>query len=515
MGSIIKQHYLKFVLIGILLYTATFTGLCALRYQALFSDEWEDEATENQLLWNTVHGKFLKQTLFPNTGGILIDHVNPIYILISLFYSIFPSIYTLYFLISSAFALTAIPLYLLAKKVWQNELQATLLAFAYLFFSPLHWINVTTVEPLMFSVPFLASAFYFYHKGVFRYFSLFLFLAVMTKENISLISIMFGLYALGTRRGFRWAAFPFLLGLIWFLASVWVIYPMIGSPDKTPFYCLPSGSFQGLISAMAHRLRELFEYMFTKERFVFLSDVFKPVLFLPFLSWEWLMALPTFLEILLVDDIPGSNWSYSLSPAIPFMFVSLIFALRNIKKIFVYVPAFRSKTVMMILNGLIYSIMLSSAYSNFGNNRLGFLNNDQIDDRRFIAIKNIYDHRFYETDQVDKEAWNLIKMIPEDACVSASGDLLVPLSHRACLREFARDEFGSQNYDYYNTDYIFINRKSFYHGTGHYAKINDQHLNEIKKLISDNVFTVIAEKDTFLLLKKNFSAKRDRGREKT
>ena len=498
-----NKIYLRLVLMGVIFYTIIFTSLCSLRYRAFFSYEWEDEAAENQILWNTVHGSFLKQTIYETESGMFIDHFSPIYILISFLYAVVPRIHTLYFLISFSFAIGAISLFLLAREILADSFQACLFAFTYLFYSPLHWINVTTVEPIMFSIPLLLFAFYFFYKGRFWHFLILLILSLMTKGNISLIIIMFGLYALIKKKDSKWILLPLSFGIVWYVLSIWVAYPAIGSPNRSPFHGLLFGSPSGILRNFILSPGKILNFMFSYEHLLFLAKVFKPILFLSFFSLEWLISLPTYLQILLITELPGNNWSYSLSPAIPFIFLGLIFSLQYIKRLIWSSANLRNEIKTALMNCLVICVMGSSILSNFGSNMIGFLNDHKIVDRRFESIDNIYDMRLYLSDTDDEIAWDLINRIPKDAPVSASGDLLVPLSHRPKLLEFSFDSVadgGGQ--DYYDVDYILIHKKSVQHGGGQYAPLRKKHLDKIVELIDKYVFTVIAERGDFILLKK-------------
>ena len=82
--------------------------------------------------------------------------------------------------------------------------------------------------------------------------------------------------------------------------------------------------------------------------------------------------------------------------------------------------------------------------------------------------------------------------------------LLVPLSHRAKLLEFALDEIdegGDQ--DYYDVDYILIHKKAMYHGRGgHYADIEKRHLKVLQEYVDKGMFVIISERNDYILLKR-------------
>ena len=141
-----------------------------------------------------------------------------------------------------------------------------------------------------------------------------------------------------------------------------------------------------------------------------------------------------------------------------------------------------------------------------GKNIYGSLHTDRIYDKQFVDARNIYDRRFYVQDDLDKTAWKIIKMIPKDAVVSATGDLLMPLSHRKEVYEFAFDDIDDGGgYDYFDVDYIAVNNTNQYHGAGHYAFPEERHMHKLNGLIRNGTFDVLYEKKGFLLLKRSKS----------
>jgi len=186
-----NKSCLILLILGIMTYTAVFTTLCSLRYQAFFSYEWEDEAAENQMLWNTAHGDLFQQTIFDRK--FLIDHFSPIYIFIAPFYRLFPKIYTFYFILSIGLGLGALPIYFLSKNLLNSSFKAMSISYIYLFYPPLHWMNFSApLEPVLFSVPLLLSAFYFFIKNKLKTSMVFILLPFMCKENIALVVILLG-----------------------------------------------------------------------------------------------------------------------------------------------------------------------------------------------------------------------------------------------------------------------------------------------------------------------------------
>ncbi|GAG53651.1 unnamed protein product, partial [marine sediment metagenome] len=96
-------------------------------------------------------------------------------------------------------------------------------------------------------------------------------------------------------------------------------------------------------------------------------------------------------------------------------------------------------------------ILITTLASNFTPNLLGKPvadrvkhNGELIFDERFLDVSNIFDKRLYIMDEEDRLAWDFIKMIPKKASVTASGDLLTPLSTRRKIYLFGMNEPSSR-----------------------------------------------------------------------
>jgi len=113
----------------------------------------------------------------------------------------------------------------------------------------------------------------------------------------------------------------------------------------------------------------------------------------------------------------------------------------------------------------------------------------------------------------DKLAWEFIKMIPKDASVTASGDLLTPLATRKKLYSFGLNEPEAweneyrliKNYTYpaYKSDYILIHTKNICNGLGgQYAFVNKELADKIIRTKLRDKYVVIKQKGNFILLRR-------------
>jgi hypothetical protein len=212
-----------------------------------------------------------------------------------------------------------------------------------------------------------------------------------------------------------------------------------------------------------------------------------PVLFLPLFSWEVLLGLPGLFQILLTESYVFQRANY-LVGLIVSIFIGTIFVISK----------FPSRPRLQLI--LVSLVLIGCALSNCGNNIIGSPwppEAGDIRDTRFISTRNIYDPRFYIMDDDDKIAWKFIKMIPPEASVSVSGDLLAALSSRAWEREFLFDP-----YDYYDVDYILLHNKYMYIGAGHYAWDDERMKRELSGLLANKQWKLLMQENEFYLFKR-------------
>lgn len=497
------KNYLKAIVFLIVVYIAVFLTLNILRYYSFFSFEWQDEATNNQIAWNTAHGRLFYQSIF---NGRFHGHFNLILFLIALGYAIFPHIFTWHFLLIASVALAGIIIYKLAFMQFRDCPKAFLITLLYLLYPPLHYLHLGKINPTTFFMPLIIVSFYFFQKNKFIHFLIFIILSLACVESISLFVIMFSIYAAICRKSKRWVFVPLFLGIGWFIIATWFVIPYTSNvnfnldTENHIFHSLDRHTFSGLIRFIVFKPGECLAFMFSKEHLLLLMRLFLPVCFVPAFSLVLLIGIPGFLQLLFMKGPLLNEGSYYISGAIPFIMLGYVYGLARLDRI---LTKFRVKGA--VRNRIIYFIIFCSIFISIsislGNNIYGTVNKDaQIYDTRFSNVKNIFDPVFYKMDGGDKLAWSLIRQIPKAASVSASGDLLIPLSHRKRLLEFGNKEVG---YDYFNAEYIILNRRNMYHGAGHYSEITEEDLGQLYSLVENGKFKILSEKGGFILLKKN------------
>ena len=510
-NNTVKNKRIFYLLLTLgLIYGTVFFYLNVMKYRSFFSFEWEDDAAENQVIYNIATSFNPHQTIF--ISKYFFGHFTPIYFLVALFYKIYPHIYTWYFLMSFSYGLCVLIVYSLARDILKSEVIALLVALSYLFYAPLHYVNLGTLDGNTFALPLLFLTFYFLYKRSFIHYLIFMVLSCLCKEDIPLVIFMLAVYQLIKKYPKRWWAVTGIF-VITYTAFVIKFIPYFRmahhlAPDYREgcFHYLDLRTFKEICKFISEPnfLAVALQPNKLKSFFLFLY----PVMFLPLFSLEFYLSIPLILEVLFTFDLANDS-SYYFSPIIPFVFIGAIFILKNqFKKVKI-----RNKLRLALSCFMLFLCIVSNFYRNFlgltakeNKNTLNF-------DGRFKDVNNIFSNKIYVVEEEDRLSWEFIKMVPKNASVIATGDLLPALSSRNVLREFGLNVDGAieapyadtHRFDYgsYSTDYILINTNNICNGTGGKYSYLDYELlyQELNKILK-NGYIVYSREGSLILYKR-------------
>jgi uncharacterized membrane protein len=298
----------RVVLLGALAYAALFCLLTFWKYRYYLYLDY-DLAAWNQVLWNTLHGRFFyfsirDITWFYHLPLILLP-LLPLYALVQ-----HPAF--LLALLSFGLAAGAWPMYALAARE-SGPRWGVFWALVYLLYPPVAHINLFEFHVDGLSIPFWLGAMHAYRRNRFRVFFACLVLALACKELFLIPAAMFGVYAWIQRRKGAWVAAPLLLASAWYLLGVKVITPWLVRAE------LPYGVFFGDWTAL------------WPEKLAYLSDLFTPLLWMNLVSpGAMLIALPA-LALHLASDFPGltSIETHYAAQLVPFILIAAVSGLRR------------------------------------------------------------------------------------------------------------------------------------------------------------------------------------------
>ncbi len=463
----------KIVYSLIALFIITFSILAILGYRAYLMS-W-DLAIYDQALWNTVHGRFFEASVQQGAGSygkimhsriILSQHFQPIFLLIIPFYVFYQSPITLLLIQIVVVSLGVLPIYWLSTDVLDSRIAGIVFSIAYLSYPAINYIVLLDFHPVALAMTFLLYTFYYLQKNDNTKFWIFLVLALMCKENISLVVIMLGVYiSLGMKKKVM-GAIVSVLGLAWFLFAMFVVTPYFSGVS---FYYVVYYSYLGkdltsIIQTLIFHPIFVLRNVVTFIKVGYLLLLFIPLGFTSILSPSHLLiSLPIFAQNLLSGHpFQHSIYTQYNSPIIPFLFFSAIYGLK------------KTTTRKNVFHALLFFILLNSLFSNF------FFSASPLNHFSPIPTSKAFRTEDYVMTANDLAAKKMMKMIPDDASVSADISLLAHLNHRQDLYFFAT---------YYDkVDYVIFDVQQS-------PQIREE-------LLENRDYSIVAEEGGFILFKR-------------
>lgn len=183
------------VLFGVALFTVTFTGMnWGLWYNLRIPHG--DSVMYEEHLWNVIHGKGFRSDL--DQGLFLGEHFQVIHLFLIPVYWFWPSHLFLELSETLALALGAIPTYLIARRHTRNSAAASTLAWAYLLYFPMHYLDIAidlkTFRPISFGVPLLLWGINALEQKQWRHMTFAFLLALACKEDYAIVIAPIGVW---------------------------------------------------------------------------------------------------------------------------------------------------------------------------------------------------------------------------------------------------------------------------------------------------------------------------------
>jgi len=322
------------------IYTVWMSYQAILRY-ATFKASAFDLGNMDQVLWNTLHGRFFQFTnqaidwYGPPTR--LAIHFEPIILPLSLLYAFHADPRILLVFQTLALVSGALPVFLLTRRyIPEWPIFAPLMATAYLLSPALLGLNIFDFHPVSLATPLLLYAILALTYKRYVWFLIACIFACMCKEDIPLSVALLGILVIWKYKLPRLGTVLLIGGLLWSFLAFKVIIPHFypGNQANNYWYRYEAlGSSPG--AAVANLLIHpwlLFTNFFTLDRFYYLVGLVRSVGFLSLLSPEWLLpALPSLaVNLLSTDPLLYSGVYHYNAAIIPFVMVSAIHGTRRL-----------------------------------------------------------------------------------------------------------------------------------------------------------------------------------------
>ena len=416
-----KPSYIHLALM-VSLYAMVMSVVVVMKHNSYHSTA-QDLGIFDQLLWNVRNGHGLYSSILDNRH-FFGEHFSPIVYPLSVLYFIWANPRVLVVFQTIALAVGAIPIWWLAEKHLGNRNWAAIFALIYLCYPALRGVNLYDFHPIALATPLLLFAFWYLDERKYSIFFIFLFAALLCKEEITTIVFIFGIYIALFRKRRILGPCLAIAGIVLFISVVGFVIPHFRSDQYGFFhrYDYLGDNFKEILTTLITRPAYVFKHVFTPEKRAFAARIFGPLGYMSLLSpSHLLLAVPTFLQSIL-SSLPAQysiKYQYT-APLTPFVFISAIFGLKNLmyrgKKLLrrmgiaVSTPEFRRvAAVMLLLVSLIF----------FGRSPIAKF-------REYLSTSHT--HRVHA----------FLSRVPSTASVSALTTFVPHLSHRRDILMFPK-----------------------------------------------------------------------------
>lgn len=450
-----------------LLYLVYFSLTSFLRYDNFYTGRF-DLGNMVQTVWNTSQGRFF---MFTNPDGTeivsrLAFHADFILALFAPLYLLWPHPYSLLFIQTLFVALGSIFVYLIAMHLLKSKNLSLVFAFSYLLNPALQRGNIYDFHAVTLVTFFLLGAFYYLLKKNYKLLIIFLLFAAITKEQIWMITALFGLTVLIFYKKQLLGFLITAVSLLMFYILIWHAIPQAGNGIHfaLSYYGDFGDSPGSVITNTILQPQKTIQLILEPGRIEYLRQIFSPLGYLSFLApWFLIFAGPDLAINLLSGNEQLHQIYYQYVAAInPFIFISAIYAVKYIKNITGLRAGF-----------FIFYILFFALFAAYNYGPLPGSRSPNLD--------------MFTKPHPDKIIINsILDQIPQSASVAASNNIGSQLAHRELLFTIP---LGVDRADYA----IFLL-------TG--GASDARELEIINKLEQDINFQKIHELNNFLVFKK-------------
>lgn len=318
-------------MVGFFVYFASFSYLSILRFTS-FNAEYYDLGIMTQVVHNSSLGRIftmtLPETVINATRGAV--HLDPLILIITPFYKIFPSPITLLIIQTAFLAVGGILIFLIARKLGLNDKWSILVSYSWWLYPPIMWSNMYDFHAVVLGGVLMLGVVLADLSGKRKIGMLLSLLVIISKEQAGLVVGMYYFFTwwqMGVKKKENFSLM--LWSMIAFTYALGAMFVMI------PY--LRGGNHFALE-----------RYHYSKEPIMFLSQIFSSVFnltsvetglvmllgggWIGLVGWVWMFpALPD-LAINLLSQAEGMKGIYHHYSALttPFVFLSIIFGLKSI-----------------------------------------------------------------------------------------------------------------------------------------------------------------------------------------
>lgn len=331
-----KNAHIILLWIGIATYIIYFTYVSIIKYLNFFMGKF-DLGNMDQTVWNTIHGRIFQFTNPDGTEVIsrLAFHADFILVLLSPLYLIWSDPRVLLILQTIVLGLGAYFAYKIGVHILKNKTLSLIFAYVYLLNPLVQKQNLYDFHAVTLATTFLLATWFFYLKKKFFLMILFLILAVLTKENVYLIAVIFGIFLI-YKKHYKLGAIIAAASVSVFLLIMQTFIPAArgGEHFAVTFLSEFGDSFGSAVIAIITNPVRTVQVFFQHNGLSYLNMLLLPFGYLPVLSPLYLVfALPDIAKNTLADNpnFRSSFYQYN-AEIIPFLVISSIYTAKLLLK---------------------------------------------------------------------------------------------------------------------------------------------------------------------------------------
>lgn len=410
-------HHIALTLM-VIVYVITFSVLSIIRHDAFYS--YFDLANMDHTLWSTLNGNFFSFLLHENIISRFAIHSDLILVLLSPLYVIWDNVRILLIAQSFFLGIAAVPLFGISNHILKSKSYALVISAIYLITPSVQWINMYDFHGIALVIPFFLSAYYCALKNRWRWYWLFIGLALITKENSGLIVMMMGLILAIFERKRRVGVATALVGLAWFLIMVLAVIPYFAGTTAHWAFVWYNVDFP-MNSATADpsplRFFGVLEKYISPYAFEYYEILLKQFGFIPLLGFPILVFAFSELSINVLSEqgTMRTIFFHYDSGLIPFLVLSSIYGLKFVQLITRKITRLQpiQSVILPILLGImaIFAIRMNYFYSPLPTTPSCWC-------------------YMYQVSEEDKEFEDVLQKIPKDASITASNEIRPHVNHR-------------------------------------------------------------------------------------
>jgi uncharacterized membrane protein len=384
-------------------------GWLAIRQHLAFNTGY-DLGTFAQVVWATGRGRPFYSSLTAGTTNFLGLHFSPLLATLAPLYSMWPDARVLLVTQTVALAAGVIPLFAFARPCLGTGL-SLLVAAAYFLYPPLHYVGLFEFHTIALSVPLLMAAGAALLDERPWATVVWLGLALLVKEEVALVALGFGLYALLVQRRWRFGAALTVGAMLWAVLLFGLVMPAFNQAEGGYVFVRRYGTLgdtpgEVIRTLISHPARAI-EVVATRRKGLFLGQLLLPLAGLPLLGFPTiLLTVPTLIYSLLSDyEFQTSIRYHYTAPLIPFLLLAVVVGLR----------ALRARGLLLARIGgaglLLASLLAAWLWSPLPGGRA-------------------FESSAFAVTEQDRTARSLLARIPLDAAVAADWEYLPWLAGR-------------------------------------------------------------------------------------